>query len=98
MARIPGCDAVIAQGLEAGGHRSMFLETNIASQTGLFPLLPQVVDAVSVPVIATGGIADARGIAAASLWVHQVCQLGTAYLFCPEAKVNHAYRQALEQV
>ena len=56
-----GCDAVIAQGIEAGGHRGMFLSNDIATQVGLFALLPQVVDAVRIPVIATGGIADARG-------------------------------------
>lgn len=60
-----GCDAVIVQGFEAGGHRAMFLETDVATQVGLFALLPQVADAVSVPLIATGGIADARGIVAA---------------------------------
>ena len=92
-----GCDAIIAQGLEAGGHRGMFLETNIATQLGLFALLPQVVDAVSVPVIATGGIADARGVAAALALGAAAVQLGTAYLFCPEAKVSPLYRRALEQ-
>ena len=93
-----GCDAVIAQGLEAGGHRGMFLETSISTQTGLFALLPQVVDAVSVPVIATGGIADARGIVAAFALGASGVQLGTAYLFCPESKVSSLYRQALEHV
>jgi nitronate monooxygenase len=91
-----GCDAIIAQGLEAGGHRGMFLETNIATQLGLFTLLPQVRDAVSVPVIATGGIADARGVAAALALGASGVQLGTAYLFCPEAKVSPLYRRALE--
>ena len=60
-----GCDAVIAQGFEAGGHRGMFLSDNLAAQAGTFALVPQVVDAVKVPVIAAGGIADARGIVAA---------------------------------
>ena len=92
-----GCDAIIAQGLEAGGHRGMFLETNIATQLGLFALLPQVTDAVSVPVIATGGIADARGIVAALSLGASGVQLGTAYLFCPEATVSPLYRRALEQ-
>jgi nitronate monooxygenase len=92
-----GCDAIIAQGMEAGGHRGMFLETNIATQAGLFALLPQIVDAVSVPVIATGGIADARGVAAAFALGAAGVQLGTAYLFCPEAKVSPVYRRALEQ-
>ena len=93
-----GCDAIVAQGLEAGGHRGMFLETNIATQLGLFALLPQVRDAVSVPVIAAGGIADARGIVAALALGASGVQLGTAYLFCPEADVSPLYRRALEQV
>ena len=92
-----GCDAIIAQGIEAGGHRGMFLETNITTQTGLFALLPQVTDAVSVPVIAAGGIADARGVVAAFALGASGVQLGTAYLFCPEAKVSPLYRRALEQ-
>ncbi|HYO81085.1 MAG TPA: nitronate monooxygenase, partial [Bryobacteraceae bacterium] len=92
-----GCDAIIAQGLEAGGHRGMFLETDIATQTGLFALLPQVVNAVSVPVIAAGGIADARGVVAAIALGASGVQLGTAYLFCPEANVSPLYRQALGQ-
>jgi nitronate monooxygenase len=92
-----GCDAIIAQGIEAGGHRGMFLETNSASQVGLFALLPQVTDAVSVPVIAAGGIADARGVTAAFALGASGVQLGTAYLFCPEANVSPLYRQALEQ-
>jgi nitronate monooxygenase len=92
-----GCDAIIAQGLEADGHRGMFLETNIATQTGLFALLPQVRDSVSVPVIAAGGIVDARGVVAAFALGASGVQLGTAYLFCPEANVSALYRQALEQ-
>jgi nitronate monooxygenase len=92
-----GCDAIIAQGFEAGGHRGMFLETNIATQLGLFALLPQVRDAVSVPVIAAGGIADARGIVAALALGASGVQLGTAYLFCPEANVSPLYRRALGQ-
>lgn len=91
------CDAIIAQGIEAGGHRGMFLETNIATQLGLFALLPQVKDAVSVPVIAAGGIADARGVVAALALGASGVQLGTAYLFCPEANVSPLYRRALEQ-
>ena len=90
-----GCDAIIAQGVEAGGHRGMFLETNTATQAGLFALLPQVTDAVSVPVIAAGGIADARGVVAAFALGACGVQLGTAYLFCPEANVSPLYRQAL---
>src|SRR5207248_4779625 len=76
-----GCDAIIAQGIEAGGHRGMFLEANTATQAGLFALLPQVVDAVSVSVIAAGGIADARGVVAAFALGASGVQLGTAYLF-----------------
>lgn len=90
-----GADVVIAQGVEAGGHRGMFLSDDIASQPGLFALLPQVRDAVTVPVIAAGGIADARGIAAAFILGADAVQMGTAYLFCPEAKVSQAHREAL---
>jgi nitronate monooxygenase len=90
-----GCDAVIAQGYEAGGHRGMFLSTDIGTQAGTMALLPQVADAVSVPVIAAGGIADARGIAAAFALGAAGVQVGTAYLFCPEATVGPAYRAAL---
>ncbi len=92
-----GCDAVIVQGFEAGGHRAMFLETDVAAQAGLFALLPQVADAISFLVIAAGGIADGRGIVAAFALGASGVQLGTAYLFCPEAKVSPLYRQALEQ-
>lgn len=93
-----GCDAIIAQGVEAGGHRGMFLETVAATQAGLFALLPQVVDAVKIPVVAAGGIADARGVVAAFALGASGVQLGTAYLLCPEANVYPLYRQALQQV
>ena len=93
-----GCDAIIAQGVEAGGHRGMFLERNIATQVGLFALLPQVKEAVSVPIIAAGGIADARGVVAAFALGASGVQLGTAYLSCPEANVSPLYRHALAQV
>jgi nitronate monooxygenase len=93
-----GCDAVIAQGVEAGGHRGMFLEQDIASQSGLFALLPQIIDAVRVPVIAAGGIADSRGVAAAFALGASAVQIGTAYLKCPEAKISPLYRQALDSV
>ena len=93
-----GCDAVIAQGSEAGGHRAMFLETDVEVQVGLFALLPQVVDAVSIPVIAAGGIADARGIVAAFALGASGVQMGTAYLACPEANVSLLYRKALGEV
>src|SRR5215510_8660874 len=91
-----GCDAIIAQGAEAGGHRGMFLTDDVASQAGTFALVPQVVDAVKVPVIAAGGIADARGILAAFALGAAAVQIGTAYLFCPEANVPPLHRQALK--
>lgn len=90
-----GVDAVIAQGAEAGGHRGMFLTEDVATQPGLFALLPQVVDAVRVPVIAAGGIADGRGIAAALALGAAGVQIGTAYLRCPESKVSAHGRTAL---
>jgi len=90
-----GCDAIIAQGSEAGGHRGMFLTQDISTQVGTMALVPQVVDAVKVPVIAAGGIADARGIVAALALGASAVQIGTAYLFCPEAKVGPIYRQTL---
>ncbi|HEX4452818.1 MAG TPA: nitronate monooxygenase family protein [Kofleriaceae bacterium] len=90
-----GCDAIIAQGAEAGGHRGMFLTDDVAAQPGTFALVPQVVDAVRVPVIAAGGIADARGIAAAFALGASAVQLGTAYLACPEANVTAIHRRAL---
>ncbi|WP_407170044.1 NAD(P)H-dependent flavin oxidoreductase [Bradyrhizobium sp. ORS 111] len=92
-----GADVVIAQGAEAGGHRGMFLTDNIAEQPGTFALVPQVVDAVKVPVIAAGGIADGRGIAAAFALGASGVQIGTAYLRCPESKVIPAARVALAQ-
>ncbi|WP_407152120.1 NAD(P)H-dependent flavin oxidoreductase [Bradyrhizobium sp. ORS 86] len=92
-----GADVVIAQGAEAGGHRGMFLTDNIAEQPGTFALVPQVVDAVKLPVIAAGGIADGRGIAAAFALGASGVQIGTAYLRCPESKVIPAARVALAQ-
>jgi nitronate monooxygenase len=83
-----GADIIIAQGAEAGGHRGMFLTDNIAEQPGTFALVPQVVDAVKVPVIAAGGIADGRGIAAAFALGAAGVQIGSAYLRCPESKVT----------
>ena len=88
-------DAIIAQGAEAGGHTGRFLGSDPAEAIGLFALLPQVADAVSVPVIAAGGIGDARGIAAAFLLGASAVQLGTAYLHTPEARISDAYRRAL---
>jgi nitronate monooxygenase len=90
-----GVDIVIAQGSEAGGHRGMFLTDNIAEQVGTFALLPQVVDAVKVPVIATGGVSDGRGIAAAFALGAAGVQVGSAYLRCPESKVIAPARVAL---
>jgi len=96
-----GCDAIIAQGAEAGGHRGIFLGSDplleAASQAGTMALVPQVVDAVKVPVIAAGGIADARGIVAAFALGAAAVQIGTAYLFCPEARVAPPHRAALRQ-
>ncbi len=89
-----GADVVIAQGAEAGGHRGMFLTDDIQTQPGLFALLPQVVDAVKVPVIAAGGIGDGRGIAAAFALGAAGVQLGTAYLRCPESKSSAAVKAA----
>ena len=91
-----GCDAIIAMGLEAGGHRGIFMSTDISRQVGTFALVPQVADAVRVPVIAAGGVADARGIVAALALGASAVQMGTAYLFCPEAKVTAVYREALK--
>lgn len=92
-----GCDAIIAQGVEAGGHRGIFLSDDISTQPGTMALLPQVVDAVKVPVIAAGGIMEARGIAAAFTLGAAAVQLGTAYLFTPEARVAPAHARALRQ-
>ena len=92
-----GVDAVIAQGLEAGGHRGMFLSTDLGAQIGTFALIPQIVDAVEVPVVGTGGIADARAIAAAFALGASGVQIGTGYLFCPEAKISAPYRSALSE-
>ncbi|MEA3003276.1 MAG: nitronate monooxygenase [Sphingomonadales bacterium] len=89
-----GADAVIAQGREAGGHTGRFLATD-AEPLGLFALLPQIVDAVRLPVIAAGGIGDARGIAAAFALGASAVQLGTAYLHCPEATISVAHRALL---
>jgi nitronate monooxygenase len=91
-----GCDAIIAQGLEAGGHRGMFLSDDVSTQVGTMALVPQVVDAVKVPVIAAGGIADGRGILAALALGAAAVQIGTAYLHCPEAQISPLYRQALK--
>ena len=95
-AEAAGADAVIAQGAEAGGHRGSFEAGNAAAQAvGLFALLPAIVDAVRVPVIATGGIADSRGIAAALLLGASAVQIGTGFLRTPEAKIAPAWADGL---
>jgi nitronate monooxygenase len=91
-----GVDAIIAQGLEAGGHRGIFLTDDLSTQVGTFSLLPQVIRAVKSPVIAAGGIADAQGVAAAMALGAAGVQLGTAYLLCPESLVSNIHRQALK--
>jgi nitronate monooxygenase len=91
-----GADAVIAQGVEAGGHRGNFLSDDLSTQVGTFALLPQVVRAVKVPVIAAGGIADATGVAAALALGAAGVQVGTAYLLCPEATTSAVHRAALK--
>jgi nitronate monooxygenase len=90
-----GADAIIAQGFEAGGHTGRFLGSDPAEALGLFALVPQVVDAVSVPVIAAGGIADGRGIAAAFALGASAVQIGTAYLACAESTISSAHRASL---
>jgi nitronate monooxygenase len=91
-----GCDAIIAQGLEAGGHRGVFLTNSVASQMGTLVLVPQIADAVDLPIIAAGGIADARGILAAFALGASAVQIGTAYLFTEEATISPVYRRSLE--
>ena len=93
-----GVNAVIAQGVEAGGHRGMFLSDDVATQAGTFALVPQIVDAVKTPVIASGAIGDARGIAAAFALGACGVQIGTAYLHCPEARISAPHRAAIESV
>ncbi len=90
-----GADAIIAQGWEAGGHRGMFLTDDLSTQLGTFALLPQVVQAVRLPVIAAGGIATAQGVAAAMALGASAVQAGTAYLLCPEATTSAVHRAAL---
>lgn len=91
-----GVDAVIAQGLEAGGHRGHFLDDDLSRQLGTFALLPQLIDALDVPVIAAGGISDARGVAAAMALGAAGVQVGSAYLLCPEATTSAIHRAALQ--
>jgi nitronate monooxygenase len=91
-----GADAIIAQGAEAGGHRGHFLSDDLDAQAGTFALLPQVVRAVKVPVIAAGGIADAAGVQAAMALGAAGVQVGTAYLLCPESSTSAVHRAALK--
>jgi len=91
-----GVDAVIAQGLEAGGHRGMFLSEALDTQIGTFALVPQIMRAVQIPVIAAGGIADAKGVAAAMMLGASGVQIGTAYMLCPEATTSAVHRAALK--
>jgi nitronate monooxygenase len=93
-----GCDAIIAQGYEAGGHRGMFLTDDLATQAGTFALVPQIASAVKIPIVATGGIGDARGIVAAMALGASAVQIGTAFLFCPESKITAPHRKALRGV
>ena len=90
-----GVDVIIAQGNEAGGHRGMFLSDDLSTQEGLASLLPRMVDAVGVPVVAAGGIADAKGVAAVMALGAAGAQVGTAYLLCPEASTSAVHRAAL---
>ena len=90
-----GVDAIIAQGLEAGGHRGMFLSEDLTTQMGTLALVPQIVKSVHVPVIAAGGIADAAAVAAAMELGAAGVQIGTAYMLCPEATTNAVHRAAL---
>ena len=89
-------DGIIAQGLEAGGHRGLFLSDDLNTQLGTFALVRQIVNAVQTPVIAAGGIADARGVAAALALGAVAVQVGTAYLLCPEATTSAVHRAALK--
>ena len=91
-----GVDAIIAQGWEAGGHRGVFLDLDNDAQVGLFALLPQVVDAVDVPVIAAGGIADGRGIAAAFALGASAVQIGTAFITTTETRSHGRHQKAVE--
>jgi nitronate monooxygenase len=91
-----GADAIIAQGLEAGGHRGIFLSDDLTTQLGTLALVPQIVQKVKLPVIAAGGIADSKGVAAAMTLGAAGVQVGTAYLLCPEAATGAVHRAALK--
>jgi nitronate monooxygenase len=90
-----GVDAVVAQGLEAGGHRGMFLSADLTTQVGTLALVRQIVQSVRIPVIAAGGIADAAGVTAAMALGAAGVQIGTAYMLCPEATTSAVHRAAL---
>jgi len=91
-----GADAIIAQGLEAGGHRGNFLSDDLTIQVGTLALVPQIVQKVRIPVIAAGGIADSKGVAAAMTLGAAGVQVGTAYLLCAEATTSAVHRAALK--
>ncbi|MEM7563821.1 MAG: nitronate monooxygenase [Pseudomonadota bacterium] len=91
-----GVDAIIAQGVEAGGHRGMFLSDDVTTQMGTFSLLPQIVDAVNLPVIAAGGIASQQGVSAALQLGASAVQIGTTFLLCDEADTSAVHRAALK--
>ena len=91
-----GADGIIAQGVEAGGHRGMFLSKDVTKQIGTFALVPQIVQKTDLPVIAAGGIADASGVRAAFALGASAVQIGTAYLLCHEAKTRAVHRTALK--
>ena len=91
-----GADMVIAQGLEAGGHRAMFLTEDISTQMGIMSLLPRILDAVNLPVIAAGGLSDARSVKAALTMGAAGVQSGTAFLLCHEARTSAVHRAALQ--
>jgi len=91
-----GVDAIIAQGLEAGGHRGIFLSDDLTTQVGTLALVPQIARAVRVPVIAAGGIANARGVTAMLTLGATAVQVGTAFLLCPEATTTRVHRDALK--
>ena len=91
-----GVDAIIAQGIEAGGHRGMFLSEDLSNQLETFELLPKIIEQVSVPVIAAGGISDAKGVARARALGAAAVQLGTVYLLCNEAKTSAVHRAAIK--
>ena len=91
-----GVDGIIAQGLEAGGHRGMFLRDDLSTQVGTLALVPQIVRAVRLPVVAAGGIASAQGVAAAMALGAVGAQVGTAFLLCPEVTITSAHRAALK--